>query len=60
MAKVKNERAHNQSYFYILSADDTTEIPADNKVYNAENLYSRGSIYKTEFWNDPEIINLSE
>ncbi|HUH26362.1 MAG TPA: hypothetical protein VLY87_07030, partial [Flavobacterium sp.] len=60
LAKVKNERANNQSYFYVLGADKTTTIPAENKFYNAGNLYSRGTIYKDEFWKRPEIINIVE
>lgn len=60
IAKVKNERAHNQSYFYVLNADKTTEKPAENKTFNGENLYSRGTIYKDEFWKRPETINLAE
>src|SRR5690554_775039 len=60
LGKVKNERAHNQAYFYILSADKTTEIPVESKAYNSDNLYRRGTIYKDEFWKRPEIINLTE
>lgn len=60
LGKVKNERAHNQAYFYILSADKTTEIPVESRAYNSDNLYRRGTIYKDEFWKRPEIINLTE
>lgn len=60
IAKVKNERANNESYFYVLSIDKTATVPDVNKTSNYENLYSRGTIYKTEFWKDPEIINLNE
>lgn len=60
IAKVKNERVNNESYFYVLSMDKKATVPDVNKTSNYENLYSRGTIYKTEFWNDPEIINLVE
>jgi len=60
LGKVKNERAHNQSYFYILSADKATKIPAESKAYSSSSLYRRGTIYKDEFWKRPEIIYLRE
>ena len=59
LAKVDNEQVHSQSYFYVLSANKVLEMPAENKVHSG-NLYSRGSIYKEEFWKRPEIINLEE
>ena len=60
LGKVRNERGHNQAYFYILSTDKITEIPAESKAYNSDNLYRRGTIYKDEFWKRPEIIYLTE
>ena len=60
VAKLNNVRVNNQAYFYVLKTEKTTQNPAESDVYNAGNLYSRGTIYKTEFWKDPQIINLAE
>lgn len=60
VAKLNNVRVNNQAYFYVLKTEKTTQKPAESDVYSAGNLYSRGSIYKTEFWKNPEISTLSE
>lgn len=60
LAKVKNERVQNQSYFYVLGIDKTSTISDDNIAYSTGNLYSKGTVYKDEFWKRPEIIHLAE
>lgn len=60
VADVSNVKVHNQSYFYVLKAETNSSKPNIAKTLNNETLYSKGTIYKTEFWKLPEIINLSE
>lgn len=60
LAKLKNVVVNNESYFYALKAEKTNELPKLERIYTRENLYGSGDIYNREFWNDPEIINLSE
>lgn len=59
-ADVSNVKVHNQSYFYVLKAETNSSKPDITKTLNNETLYSKGTIYKTEFWKLPEIINLAE
>ena len=60
VAKVSNVKVHNQSYFYVLKAETTSLKPDTSKILNNETLYAKGTVYKTEFWNDPEVINFTE
>lgn len=60
IANVSNVKVHNQSYFYVLKAKTNSSKPDITKTLNNETLYSKGTIYKTEFWNDPEVINFTE
>lgn len=59
-ANVSNVKVHNQSYFYVLKSETNSSRPDITKTLNNESLYSKGTIYKTEFWKLPEIINLAE
>lgn len=58
VADVNNIKVHNQSYFYVLKAETNSSKPDIANTLNNETLYSKGTIYKTEFWKLPEIINL--
>ncbi|WCM41211.1 hypothetical protein MG290_09600 [Flavobacterium sp. CBA20B-1] len=60
LAKMKDVKVHNQVYFYVLNAETNSSKPNITKTLNNETLYSKGSIYKDEFWKLPEIINLQE
>ncbi|MEG0851662.1 MAG: hypothetical protein RSF34_20365 [Flavobacterium sp.] len=60
LAKMENVKVHNQAYFYMLKTDVPTNKYSESEKLNGNTLYSRGSIYKTEFWKLPEIINLVE
>lgn len=60
LAKMENVKVHNQAYFYVLKAGVPTSTYSESEKLNGNTLYSRGSIYKTEFWNDPEVINFTE
>lgn len=60
LAKMKDVKVHNQVYFYVLKAKTDASKPEITKTLNNETLYSKGTIYKDEFWKLPEIINLVE
>lgn len=60
VANVNNIKVHNQSYFYVLKAETNSSKPNITKTLNNETLYSKGTVYKDEFWKFPEIINLVE
>jgi hypothetical protein len=60
LAKMKNIRVNNESFFYTLSATKTNEKPAENRIFKLGTLYNSGDKYSREFWKDPEIMNLSE
>lgn len=60
LAKMKDVKVHNQVYFYVLKAKTDTLKPEITKTLNNETLYSKGTVYKDEFWKLPEIINLTE
>ncbi len=60
LAKMKNVKVNNDSYFYVLNATKTNEKPAVERIFKMGTLYSSGDKYSREFWNDPEIINLEE
>lgn len=60
LAKMENVKVHNQAYFYVLKTDTPASKYNESQNLNDNTLYSRGSVYKTEFWKLPEIINLVE
>jgi len=60
LAKMKNVRANNDSFFYALSAVKTNEKPNPERIFKLGTLYNSGNKYSREFWKDPEINNLIE
>lgn len=60
LAKMKNVRVNNDSFFYTLNAVKTNKKPAEERIFKMGTLYSSGNKYSREFWNDPEISTLSE
>lgn len=60
LAKVKNAKINNESFFYAISATKTNEKPAEERIFKLKSLYSSGNKYSKEFWNDPEIKNLMQ
>jgi len=57
---MQNIRVNNESFFYTLKVVKTNEKPAENRIFKLGTLYNSGVKYSREFWNDPEIINISE
>lgn len=60
LAKMKNVKVNNNSFFYILDAIKTNEKPNPDRIFKLGTLYNSGNKYSREFWNDPEINNLAE
>lgn len=60
LAKMKDVKVHNQVYYYVLKAETNSSKPNIANTLNNETLYSKGTVYKDEFWKLPEIINLQE
>ena len=55
---LKTIKLHSQSSFYTLKVNKSTSSKPD--AFSSSTLYNRGTLYNTEFWNDPEISTLSE
>ncbi|WLD24137.1 hypothetical protein NU10_01710 [Flavobacterium dauae] len=55
---LKTIKLHSQSSFYTLETNKLTGSKIN--ASSSTTLYRRGTLYNTEFWNDPEISTLSE
>jgi len=60
LAKIKNVKVNNDSFFYVLNAVKTNEKPNPERIFKLGTLYNSGDKYSREFWNNPEISNLEE